>query len=150
MREAGLPEKIPDDHHVVKYLSQSLSPTDPETGIRMAIPAAFRRRAIDEFLSCAWLEFYKAENGDQLKQCVEGFKSSSLTVRKSGAFAVGSVLAIREAGLAYGPKPRIVHEPEDDHEAHAAVRQLNDQSDELLLLLAEQAWGHLEPAEGLI
>ncbi len=147
--DSGLPERIPDADSVVKYLSFKQSPTDPETGIRMAIPQAFRRREGEEFLSCAWLEFYVPAGADLMKNCADGFKNA-LTVRKSGAFAVGNVLAVRDAGNQFGPRPRIVHEPEDDHQAHAAVRQMNDQNDDLLLLLAMEAWGKLIPAEDLI
>lgn len=91
------------------------------------------------------MEFYEGDAQAQLGACVDGLKSA-LTVKASGAFIIGNVKAIRDAGALYGPRPRILHEPELNHNAHAAVRLLNDDSDELLSLLADEAWGRLEPA----
>jgi hypothetical protein len=64
-------------------------------------------------------------------------------VRPRSGFAVGNVGRVKEACLAdkQQHKVRVIHEPEDDNEAHAALRGWPKENDLLLELLAEDIWG---------
>ena len=108
------------------------------------IGPAFRLREGEEYLSAAWIEHAATHSREaDIAATVEAFKASGLTVRPSHRFAVGNVGRIREACATHRQKVRISHEPEHLFDAHASVRQFNSDNDELLELLAEEAWAEM-------
>lgn len=138
---------VPDADTLVRYVKPSLVMRNPETGaVEGVFPDAFRLRAEDHgALSCAWLEHYAGTRSEQLLASIAQFKVA-LSVKKSAVFAVGNAGAIKSACSKYDVGVRIVHAPEANHEAHAEVRRFQDQEEELLALLAEDAWSELHPA----
>lgn len=138
---------IPDEDALVRYIKPSLVDRDPETSeVRGIFPAAFRLRPEDDScLSSAWLEFYEGPRLDRIAASIAQFKVA-LAVKATAVFAIGNVAAVKAACQQYGVNVRVVHAPEDNHEAHSEVRRFVDSDDQLLLLLAEQAWNELVPA----
>jgi hypothetical protein len=65
-----------------------------------------------------------------------------MNVTARSGFAVGVVAAIKEVCLndRRQHRIRIIHEAEDDNPAHTALRGWPRDNDELLELLAEEAW----------
>lgn len=105
---------------------------------------AFRLRDGEDCLSAAWVEHAATHSPEaDIAATIEAFKASGLTVRPTHRFAVGNVGRIREACAMHRQKVRISHEPEELFDAHASVRQFNSENDELLELLAEEAWAEM-------
>lgn len=70
---------------------------------------------------------------------------ANLSMKKTGRLAIGEVGTIKSACKAFGQSVRIVEEPEPGFPSHAAVRQFRDGDDELLQLLADEAWAEIVP-----
>jgi len=101
---------------------------------------AFERRADEDYLSAAWVEYAARPTfPENIAATVIAFQANR-KVRASHRFAVGK---IREACLGHGQKVRISHEPLEDFEAHASIRQFNTDASELLELLAEETWAEM-------
>lgn len=104
--------------------------------------AAFSLRPGEAYLSAAWLEYFeKQKKSDNAKECILAFKAIR-TVKSKERFAIGNVGEIESACLSAGNRPRIVHEPVDGFDAHAAVRQYQ-YDDDLLELLASEIWAEM-------
>lgn len=104
---------------------------------------AFQMREDEDYLSAAWVEYgEKATHAANLSATIAAFQANR-TIRPSHKFAVGNVGRIRSACAEHRQRVRISHEPIDDFDAHASVRQYNDKADELLELLAEEAWAEM-------
>jgi hypothetical protein len=72
-------------------------------------------------------------------------RAGRMTVTGRSGFAVGGVAAIKELCLS-DPKRhriRIIHEEADDNPAHTALRGWPRDNDDLLELLAEEAWADI-------
>jgi hypothetical protein len=66
------------------------------------------------------------------------------------AFACGRVGDIKEACSDHGLKIRVLHEPDDDNPAYAAIRRYQSDNHELLDLLATEAWSNLTDARDVV
>jgi hypothetical protein len=106
-------------------------------------PQAFELRADEDDLSAAWVEFAKGATHEENIAATLAAFSSAIKVRKSARFALGNVGVIRAMFLNHKQKARISHEPLDNFEAHATVRQVTTDDQELLELLATEAWAEM-------
>ncbi|MCV9942974.1 hypothetical protein [Rhizobium sp. BT-175] len=106
------------------------------------LPQAFALRPEEEYLSVTWQEFFSGDEREQLRCAVNAIRNSDLTVGAKAQFAVARVGDIRPLveNRPKGRKLRIIHEPELDNEAHAAIRSWPAEDDELFDLLAASAW----------
>jgi hypothetical protein len=73
---------------------------------------------------------------------IKAIRASQVKVTPRSGFAVGNVGRVKDACLADTQKHRIriIHEPEDDNQAHTALRGWPRDNDPLLELLAEDMW----------
>ena len=116
---------LPPDHHVVRYVPWARLRKDEEDNVIGVLGAAFRLRDDDEYLLATWAEFFKKATLDEaVVATVKAIRASRIAVKPRSGFAVGNVQRIKDACLADSRKHRIriIHEREDDNEAHTALR----------------------------
>lgn len=127
---------------MVRYVPWSKLRKDEDDNVIGVVGVAFALRSDEEFLSATWLEYFQGNYASQIVSCVQTVRASNLTVGKKSAFAIGCVKTVKSACQSRGKRPRIIHEPEDDNPAHAAVRNWPNDDDALLNLIAEEdCWG---------
>ena len=137
------PEPIPSDDSILRWVRFRSLRKDADGAVIGVLFDAFKLRPEDDgALSALWVEFFQSEAGDQHQQAIAQF-AKGVTFKKNDQFAKGKVSDIRDACQAYGVQVRIVHEPDGDLECHALVRRFNDTNDDLLELLAAEAWAEL-------
>ena len=137
---------LPDDDHVVRYVPWArLRKTEDDVVIGV-IGAAFKLRAGEDYLSATWLEYFKqATRQENIKSAVKAIRKSNIDVRPKSGFAIGNVGKVKEVCLADPKrhKVRVIHEREDDNEAHTALRAWPSDNDDLLELIAEETWNEV-------
>ena len=90
--------------------------------------------------SATWAEFFPGP--DCIAAAIKTIRNSRIDVRPRSGFAVGNVRRVKDICLADKEKykVRVIHEPEANNTAHAALRGWPRDNDPLLELLAEDAW----------
>jgi hypothetical protein len=132
-------QKLPLEDHIIRIIPPARLRRDADNNVIGILSEAFRLRDKEEYLSATWLEFF---DGD-LHAAVHVIRACKFEVRKSSGFAIGNVDVIIKACASRNHAIRIVHEPTDENEGHAAVRRFP--RDDILLeeALAESAWSEL-------
>jgi hypothetical protein len=130
------------DHHCVRYVPWSRLRKDEHDNVIGVLGAAFRLRDDEEYLSATWAEFFPGDHQARVCASVRAIRASNINVTTRSGFAIGVVAAIKEACLSDRKQHRIriIHEAEDDNPAHTALRGWPRENDDLLELLAEEAW----------
>jgi hypothetical protein len=136
-------EKLPPEHHVVRYVPFGKLRKDEDDNPIGVLGAAFKLRDSEQYLSTTWLEYFAAPRRDQITAAIQAIRASRLSVSAKSGFAIGRVGAIAATCAEHGHSTRIIHEPEDDNKAHAAVRRMPRDDEELLELLAAESWCEL-------
>ena len=134
---------LPLEDHVVRYVSWSRLRKDENDNVIGVLGAAFRLRPAEEYLSATWAEFFQQTSREEcVSAAVRAIRASEIRVSPRSGFAVGNVRRIKDACLADRQKHkiRIIHEPEDDNQAHTALRGWPREGDLLLELIAEEVW----------
>lgn len=143
------PTKIPNDHHVMRYVRRKGLRRD-ENGIVLGIlPQALELRPKEEFLSVTWLEHFSLEYEEGF---IEASKAicKTLEVKKKDGFSVSKVEDIFKGCASFDVKIRILHEPEEENSGHVAVRRFPRDNIELLDLLAAESFIDTRIAENFI
>jgi hypothetical protein len=134
-------EKLADGDHIMRYVpSSKLRRRDGTTEVIGILPQAFSMREIDEYLSATWLEFFPGDKKQRTLSAVHAMRASSLDVKPNSGFTIGNVASVRAACSQRRHNIRIVHEPEDDNNAHVAVRRFPKDDIELFEALAIDSW----------
>jgi hypothetical protein len=136
-------EKLPPEHHVVRYASWNKLRKDEHDNVIGVLGVAFQRRPTEETLSVTWLEYFDGSRWQQIVDAIRAIRASALETKPKSAFAIGQVGAIKTVCESRQVKVRILHEPEPDNKAHAVVRSLPREDMELLELLAAEAWAEV-------
>ena len=136
-------QKIPPEHHVVRYVPWSKLRKDENDNVLGVPGEAFRLRPNEKALSTTWLEYFSGDRSTQVTSAVKAIRASNLKPGGKSGFAIGNVLAITTACAGRNHKIRVIHEPEDDNKAHTSVRRFPREDFELLELLAAAAWSEL-------
>jgi len=139
------PTNIPGDDHVVRYVPWARLRKDEDDNVVGVLGAAFRLRDDEQYLSAVWLEYFRDTRDANIVKAVNALRKSNIDVRPRSGFAIGNVQKIKDVCLADQKryKIRVLHEPEDDNAAHAALRLWPRDNDALLELLAEDTWSEL-------
>jgi hypothetical protein len=91
------------------------------------------------------LEFFCGPIDDQLSGVTA---TMTLSVKSGHALAVGRVGDIREACSSFDQKVRFLHEPTlTSNPAYATIRRINTEEQQLLELLAQEAWADVRSAK---
>jgi hypothetical protein len=136
---------LEDEHHLVRHIRHT-EIDDLGNGQLLAFPQAFQLRSGETYLSNGWLEFFSGSESD----CLSGVStamSRTRQVKSHHALAIGNVAEIKEACADFGMKVRILHEPFPENIAYATVRQIKTDDDQLLELLAQEAWSDVRMAK---
>lgn len=133
-------KKLPPNDHVVRYVPWNKLRKNENDEVIGVLGEAFKMRDSDKSLSTTWLEYFLGSREEQIIAVVRAIRASKLEVKPKSGFATGEVGAIQAECAARNYKVRILHEREDDNEAHAAVRSLPRDDMELLERLATGAW----------
>lgn len=136
-------QKLPPDNHVVRYVPFSKLRRDENDNAIGVHGVAFKLRDGEQFLSTTWLEYFAGPKNEQITAAIRAIRASNLDVRPKSGFAIGRVDSIAATCAARNYSIRILHEPEDDNKAHAAVRRMPRDNDEFLELLAAESWSEL-------
>ncbi|WP_411196498.1 hypothetical protein [Rhizobium sp.] len=131
-----------DEEHVVRFVPWGKLRKDEDQNVLGILPQAFALRPDEPYLSVTWREFFSGTPSEQLRCAVTAIRNSDLTVGAKAQFAVAQIGDVRPIveNRTKGRKLRIIHEPEPDNEAHAAIRNWPSEDDELFDLLAASAW----------
>jgi hypothetical protein len=133
---------LPGEDHVVRYVPWARLRKDEDDNVIGVLGAAFRLRDDEEYLSATWAEYFAgATHAERIAAAVKAFRASLVVAPRSG-FATGNVDQIKETCLAHEGKHkiRIIHEPEDDNQAHTALRGWPRDNEDLLNVLADGVW----------
>ena len=136
-------KKLPHEHHVVRYIPFGKLRKDEDDNPIGILGAAFKLRDGELYLSTTWLEYFTGPRSDQITAAIQAVRASRLSVSAKSGFAIGRIGAIATTCAEHRHSIRIIHEPEDDNHAHAAVRRMPRNDDELLDILAAESWSEL-------
>lgn len=130
---------LDDDNHIVRHVPWARLRKDEDDNVIGFLGQAFALREGEASLSAAWLEFAGHPTRDEnIDSTIAAFQATR-NIKRKDRFALGNVAEIKSACLQRNQKVRVVHEPVPGFDAHAALRQYNN-DDELLELLAAEAW----------
>lgn len=131
---------LPDADHVMRFAPLSRQLIDGDTGASIGIaPTAFAIRAADKGgLSVTWIEHFGKDGRNSRAAAAAAYRESlpSKKLPAKGAFAWAEIEAIKNAGVPYRKRIRVVHDPVEGNPGHAEVRHFDDDDLELLELLA--------------
>lgn len=131
-------KSLSDTSSVVRHLSAKDFDVDDQ-GEVIIFPHAFELRKEEPYLSAAWLEFFVGSLDDRIA-ATAAFMSKTRKINSNHAFAIGNVKEIKTACSEHDQTIRILHEPNEHNVAYVAVRRYRSDSEELLDLLAREAW----------
>lgn len=138
---------LADDDLAVRYVAHAKLRRDEDGVVLGPLGEAFKMRDNEEYLSVTWCEYFEGSVDERTRCAIEAIRRS-FNCRPSGHFARGIVGEIRKLVEERGrTKLRIIHEPEEDNPAHAAVRHWPRDDFDLLEQLAADAWSELISAE---
>jgi hypothetical protein len=133
---------LPAEDHVIRYVPWARLRKDEDDNVIGVLGAALRLRSDEDYLSATWVEYFVGSHDDRIIAAVKTIRASKLKVSARSGFATGNVNQIKEACLADKGKHkiRIIHQPEDDNQAHTALRLWPRDNEDLLNSLADGAW----------
>ena len=103
-------------------------------------PNAFEQRAVDDYLSVTWCEYFAGNMDAQLRCAVEAIRSSKINVKAMACFCVADAPDVLNAIRSAGHADRAVYLPEEDNPAHAGVYGIAPDDAQLLARLADEVW----------
>lgn len=131
------------DERIIRYVPWAKLRKDEDDTVLGPLYTAFELRTGEEYLSVTWCEYFSGNPEETLRCAAIAIRNSNFAVKTKGCFAVasvGDVLDFIEVESTDGIKLRIIHEPEDDNNAHVAVRRWPKEDMELLDRIAEDVW----------
>ncbi len=132
-------EYLKDEHHLLRHVKRRLLRLDESDNVLGFLAQAFNLKPGEAYLSASWVEYFEAEPAHQVAAAAAHF-ATIYDVKKKDRFALGNVGNIKAACAEMGAPVRVTREPLNGYEAHSGVRQFRDDNDDLLELLAAEAW----------
>lgn len=131
-----------DRERVVRFVPWAkLRKNQDETEVYGPLATAFGLRLNEEYLSANWCEYFEGTDRQCLRCAVEQFKKDpTLKIGGKARFAVALVGSLKDAAASRSRAIRIVHEPETENGAHAAIRNWPRDDDEFLDFVAQEVW----------
>jgi len=112
---------LPPEHHIARHIKPRLVQRDEETNEPIGIfPEAFQLRDAERDLSVNWLEHFRGDRTEQLRQVIA---HSELKLKARDGFGVLQVGVVSEICERHGAKVRIIHDPTPKNPAHAGVHR---------------------------
>ena len=139
-------QSLPDPDHLLRYVrKRSLIRKDGE--VLGVLADAFKLKDNEVGLSAAWIEFHGGSADEQIAQSKTAF-TKVLKIGPNDRFVRGQVRTIKGACFGFGCQVKIVRDPEPNFPSHAQVMNFRDEKDELLELLATEAWAEILDVTG--
>jgi hypothetical protein len=135
---------LPHEHHVVRYVPWARLRKDEDDNVVGVLGGAFKLRTDEDYLSATWAEYFDGNHDECVAAAVKVIRASKIDVKPRSGFAIGKVDDIRSICFADSRqyKIRVIHERATDNVAHTAIRRWPRDNDDLLELIAEEAWGN--------
>lgn len=133
-------DQLPDEHRVLRYVPWSKLRKDENDNVLGVLGEAFQLRAEkDSYLSVTWCEYYHGASDECLRCAAEAIRKSR-NVGPKGQFAVAQVGLLKGFMQRAEIPIRVLHQPEPDNPAHAAILRWPREEFELLEQLVEEHW----------
>jgi hypothetical protein len=133
------PYHLPDADHVLRYAGQNRLQRNDSDDVIGLLPEAFRLGDGHDSLSVTWVEYFEGDCPERIIKAVQAFRRSMSTGRNS-AFGMANVGVVKRLCHDHiGSAVRILHEPEKDNPAHAAIHRYPRGDEVLMELLASEA-----------
>lgn len=140
---------LPADDTMARWVP--LGRTVRQAGVIVGfVPAAFALKDGEAYLSASWTGAYKGTATEQLKKAVADLCKKHKGVNAAGAFAIGTVSQIEKAGSSAGESIKAVSKGSIDNPGYAALLGYPAANDDLLALLADEAWAEVALAKDLV
>ena len=141
--------KVPEAGNITRFVPKRLLRRDEDGNVLGIVWQALEHRDGEGYLSVTWVEHFDAEYEKGLINSAAAI-GRQLTVKKKDGFSTSNVGDfLRISGLRGAPV-RIIHEPVELNEGHAAIRRLPKEDVELLAQLAADAFFDTRLAEQLL
>ena len=140
---------VPDTDHLARRVSYTKQLRDAEDNLLGCMSAAFELRPDEKFLSATWLEFFVGKRHEQIAQSIVATAGGS-KLPKSTAFAIGNVKKIKKACEIGGVRIRVINEPDGNNLAHVALKHWPRDEQELLAIIAGDAWSETVLAKDFV
>lgn len=132
--------KIPSEHHVLRYVRKNLLRRDEDRNVLGIYPQALEHKPGETYLSVTWIEHFSDDYEEGFSEAAIAI-GRQLRVKKSDGFSAARVGTIGEICQESGVRVRVTHEPEPpENEGHSALRELQRADQDLLDLLAADAF----------
>jgi hypothetical protein len=139
--KGGKGQNLPDEDHVIRYVSWARLRKDEDENVLGFLPQAFELRDDETYLSVNWVEYHEGDREAQVRLSIWAIRDSfKKPLGAKSAFAIGQVAKVKEICQAAGSRVRVVHEPEGDNPGHSAIRQMARDNQGLLDALAADAF----------
>lgn len=137
-------DPIPDDNHVMRYVSPNRLRKDENDNVIGVLGEAFVLRDGEEGISSTWLEYFPGDQTSQIMQAIHKNRECIKVKPKSG-FAIGKVGNILSEcnKNSKSKKTRVVYMPNNCNKAHIEVKPMPHNDALLLELLASDTWSQL-------
>ena len=132
---------LPDQDHVMRYVSWGKLRRDEDDKVLGFLPQAFQLRPDEPSLSVNWVEYF-GDPDTRERDSVWALRRTRNAGTKS-AFGIANVGKIKDICLSRNVRVRVVHEPRETEPAHASIRRLPVDDLILLAVLAEEAFTRL-------
>ena len=133
-------EKVPDGHHLMRYVPFGQQIRDPDDcSFRGIVGTAFSVRPSDKGgLSLTWVEHYGEKSEATYSIAASHFRDSleKKKLATQAYFAIGQAGLTRKTAAAHGKQVRIVHAPDGPNSGHVELLRFTDEDRVLLDALA--------------
>lgn len=131
---------IPDLSRVVRYVPYGKMRKDEHDNFLGPYPSAFEERAVDNYLSITWCEYFAGLADEQLRCAVEAIRNSNMNVKAKACFCVADTSEVLNAIQGIGRLGRAIYHPEVDNDAHVGIYGIAPEEVQLLARLADEVW----------
>lgn len=143
-----MPTPIAAEHHIARHCRNRHIIKDLE-GLPISVFGdAFALREGETYLSAGWVEYFQGERFNQLSQ-LRNTMTATREIKRRDGFAVMNVGKVVEAGRTRSVRVRVLHEPNADNPAYAAIRGILRDHQEFLEALATETVVDLVLSEAL-
>lgn len=143
-------DALPDGDEVTRWIKPKLLGRENDGSVivdaagcpTFVFPAAFELREDEDSLSVTWLQCFAADRSRNLPQAADAFRKTtdSGNLQSKSAFVIATVDAIKNAGVQFDLKLRILEDPIKDNSGHAEIRRFPREMGPFQTLLAAETF----------
>jgi hypothetical protein len=130
-----MPTPIVPEHHVARHCRNRHIIKDEDGRAISVFDDAFALRQQETYLSAGWMEFFTGDRSTQLSQ-LRDTMAAAREIKPKDGLAIMNVGRIIDAGQSRSLRIRVLHEPNAQNPAYAAIRGIPRDHQEILEALA--------------